>query len=70
MAAFSAHCRNDHDGIVTEPLWNGVPERGEGPLGTQYDFDTGTYAEVAKVEKCRSAAEPVQMPSGSRMGPV
>ena len=56
MAQFCLHCQEDHDGIVTAPKWNGVPERGDGPLGTEWDFDSGTYATVQADDECRPGA--------------
>jgi hypothetical protein len=70
MAQFRLHCRDDHDGIVTAPKWNGVPERGEGPLGTEWDFDAGTYAAVQADDTCRPGASPAQSNSGSPTGPA
>lgn len=56
MAQFRLHCLKSHNGIVTAPKWNGVPERGDGPIGTVYDFETGTYVVVAEEETCSNDA--------------
>jgi hypothetical protein len=70
MAQFRLHCREDHDGIVTAPKWNGVPERGEGPLGTEWDFDSGTYAAVQADDECRPGASPARSNSGAPTEPA